>query len=160
MIGRLLPLQGAYEGQLASHAPFASLPAGQFAYTSGPNNVAMGRFAWANPVDGTVSNVASEGFPYGLAMQYRRPRRGEGQATFVQRGVRYLIPGKAITLADTGVFWVRFLQGANIGAVVYIDPSTGYAYAADGGGFTPTKYRVTTNTAVGGLGIISPYTSF
>jgi len=107
-----------------------------------------------------VSNVATVGFPFGVAMQYRRNRIGEGQATFIVGGVRYLIAGKPITLADTGVFWVRFPQGAFIGAVVYTDPASGIAYAADGGGFIATKYRVTTNTAPGALGIISPYTSF
>lgn len=157
MIGRLLPLQGRYEGQIASLAPFTSLLA---ARAAGPDNVALGRFAWANPADGTVSNVASPGFPFGLAIQYRRNRPNEGQATFFQRGVRYLIAGKPITLADSGVFWVRFPQGAFIGATVYIDPATGIAYSTDNGGFIPTKWRVTTNTAVGALGIISPYTSF
>lgn len=151
-----LPLQGRYEGQLASRAPFASLPA---ARAAGADNVALGRFAWADPATGDVSNVATVGFPFGLAMQYRRNRAGEGQATFVQNGVRYLIAGKPITLGDTGVFWVRFPQGASIGAIVYIDPATGITYAADGGGFIPTKYRVVTNTPVRGLGIISPYTS-
>jgi hypothetical protein len=149
-----------FEGALASVAPFASLPAPQGGYTAGPDNVALGRFAWASPVDGTVSNVATEGFPFGLAMQYRRNRIGEGQATFIVGGVRYLIAGKPITLAATGVFWVRFPQGASIGATVYADPATGIAYAADGGGFVPTKWKAITDAGVGSLGIISPYSQF
>ena len=124
----------------------------------GTQDLALGRFAWADPDTGEVSNAATSGFPIGLALPRRANFPGEGSAIYFIRGVRYLRSGKPVTLAETGEFWVRFPQGAWIGANVYADPATGIAYATDGGGFELTKYTAITNASPGCLGIISPYT--
>jgi len=154
MFGRFPP---SYEGALASLAPYASLIG---ARAAGSVDVALGRFGWLDIDSGDVSNTASDGFPFGITMQRRGSLPNEGSAVYWRGLTRYLRSGKPITLAATGVFWVRFPQGASIGATVYADPATGIAYAADGGGFVPTKFKTVTDAGVGCLGIISPYSQF
>jgi hypothetical protein len=150
----MFPYQGRYEGQLASLAPFVSM---LNVDAAGATDVALGRFAWADPSNGQVSNIATEGFAFGLALPRRGNFLGEGSAVYFRGGTRYLRSGKPITLAESGEFWVKFPQGAWIGANVYTDPATGIIYASQTGTLVLTKYRAITNAAPGALGIISPY---
>jgi hypothetical protein len=85
------------------------------------------------------------------------PRLGLWSLTYVVQGVRHLRAGNPVTLYSPGDFYVRFPQGANIGASVYVDPATGIAYAADGGGYQLTPWKAVTNARPGALGVISPY---
>lgn len=149
MFGRGSPF-GKYEGAWASRNPYGSLPTSSVV---GPLDIACGRFGWLDPLTDEVSNVAADSALLGLIL----PRPGLWSLTYVNQGVRYVRSGKPITLATTGDFWVKFPQGANIGAIVYADPATGIAYAADGGGFTRTKWKAVTTAAPGCLGVISPY---
>lgn len=138
-----------YEGAFASRKPFANIGGGQYAV--GPTDIAMGRFGWV--ANGQVSNVQSPNAPLGLIL----PRFGLWSLCYFQAGAFYLRAGKNVTLAARGDFWVRFPNGAFIGAPVYADPASGIAYAADGGGFERTAWTVITNAGAGGLAIISPY---
>lgn len=149
MLGRFLP-RGVYEGAFASRNPYGTLAPSSVV---GPVDVATGRFGWLDPLTGEVSNIEADSALIGLV----QPRYGLWSLTYVKKGVRYVRSGKPITLATTGDFWVKFPNGANIGAVVYADPATGIAYAADGGGFVRTKWKAVTRAAPGCLAIISPY---
>jgi hypothetical protein len=154
MRGRLAPL-GKYEGAFASRSPACTLTPNTVV---GSQDLAVGRFAWADPITGQCSNAQIAGGQYGIAQPVWTFRWGSWGLTYISGGVRFVRAGKPITLYVSGDFWVKFPNGALIGQTVYIDPATGIAYGADGGGFVATKFQVTTNTAVGGLGIISPYT--
>lgn len=150
MRGLLSPF-GQYEGAFASRAPACTLPTNTVV---GSQDLAAGRFAWADPITGECSNARISGAQYGIV----QPTWGRWPLTYWFKGVRYVRAGKPVTLYVSGDFWVKFPNGALIGQTVYIDPATGIAYGADGGGFVATKFQVTTNTRVGSLGIISPYT--
>jgi hypothetical protein len=149
MLGARLP-GGIYEGAFASRNPYGSLPTNSVV---GPVDIAVGRFGWLDPLTDEAGNVAIDNAIIGLV----QPRYGRWPLTYVSKGVRFVRAGKPITLCVTGDFWVKFPNGANIGASVYADPATGIAYAADGGGFVLTKWKAVTNVRVGGLGVISPY---
>jgi hypothetical protein len=150
MIGRRAPT-GIYEGAWASRNPYASLIPGTVV---GSVDIACGRFGWRD-ASGECSNAQSAGSTIGLV----QPQWGAWGLTYISRGVRFVRAGKPITLAASGDFYVRFPNGASIGASVWADPATGIAYAADAGGYQLTKWKAATNVAPGGLGIISPYGS-
>lgn len=150
MIGRRAPF-GVYEGAFATRNPVC---------TVGPNTVVgstdipVGRFAWADPATGQVSNVQMANGQLGVV----QPRWGLWSLTYFIRGVRYVRAGKPVTLYCSGDFFLRFPQGANIGRPVYADPATGIAYATDGGGsYVLTKWKTAANIKPGNLGVISPY---
>lgn len=147
---RILAPYGIYEGAYASRNPAATLTPDTVV---GPTDIAVGRFGFAAPGTGQVSNVYTPGDLYGIV----QPRAGLWSLTYWQAGVRYLRAGKPVTLYTSGDFYLRFPTGAIIGNPVYTDPSTGIAYAADGGGFLLTPWRVVTNIRPYCLGIVSPY---
>lgn len=149
MIAQRVPF-GIYEGAFASRNPVATLLANTVV---GASDIATGRFGWSDPVTGAVSNAQIAGGQLGIVM----PQRGGWLLTYTQQGVRYLRAGKPVTLWASGDFYLRFPQGALIGNPVWVDPATGIAYGADGGGYVRTKWTVITNTAPGCLGIVSPY---
>lgn len=142
--------RGIYEGAFASRNPYASLIGN---LTAGPGGLAMGRFGWASPDTGEVSNLFTPGRTLGIVV----PRFGLWSVVYCQSGTWFLRAGKPVTLAASGDFFLRFPGGAYLGNSVYADPVTGIAYAADGGGFVLTKWRVVTNAAPGGLGRVTPY---
>jgi hypothetical protein len=141
-----------YEGAAASRNPYASLlSTAAPGLVVGPTDIATGRFGWADPVTGEVSNTYTAGFPIGIVI----PRFGLWSLGYCQFGVWYVRSGKPITLAARGDFYVRFSNGAMIGQPVYADPLFGQAYTQDGGGYQLTTWMVITNAHAGGLGIIS-----
>jgi hypothetical protein len=151
MIGRRAPF-GIYEGAFASKAPACTLTGNTVVSAV---DLAVGRFAWRDPITGECANAQISGAQYGIAM----PVWGRWPLTYLSRGVRFVRAGKPITLWGSGDFYVRFPNGALIGNTVYIDPATGITYGADAGGFVATKWRVVTNARPGELAIISPYGS-
>jgi len=149
---------GVYEGSFADRNPAVCLLTDTVV---GATDLIVGRFGWADPVTGEVSNAQIAGAPLGVVM----PRPGTWALTYCQPAppgygppYRYLRAGKPVTLWVSGDFYLRFVQGAQIGNRVYADPATGLAYGSNvGGGFVETQFTVTTNTRVCGLGIVSPY---
>lgn len=151
------PLNCAFEGSAASRNHYASLlsPVSP-GLTVGAIDIATGRFGWADPVIGEVSNTYTAGFPIGLII----PQFGLWSLGYRQFGVWYMRAGKPITLAVRGDFFVRFPHGAMIGQPVYADPLFGQAYTADGGGYQLTTWKTVTSASPGGLGIISQAQDF
>ena len=155
MLGRRAPF-GVYEGAFADRNPVACLCPSTVV---GSQDIAVGRFGWADPATDEVSNAKIVGALYGIVM----PRPGTWELTYMQRSpgsppVRMLRAGKPVIVWVSGDFYLRFPLGALIGATVYTDPATGIAYGTNLGGYIATKWSVTTNVAPGGLGIVSPYT--
>lgn len=154
MIGNALAARapfGVYEGAFASRNPVCTLPPGTVV---GASDIAVARFAWADPASFEVSNVRMAGGVLGLVMPV--PGRNWG-AVYWSRGVQYLRAGKPCTLYSSGDFYVRFPLGGLIGSPTWVDPATGIAYGADGGGFVLTSWTAVTNVRPGSLGVISPY---
>lgn len=149
VISRFAPF-GVYEGAFASRNPVCTLPPGT---AVGATDIAVGRFAWADPASFEVSNVRMANGLLGLA----QPRAGLWSLTYWRRGVRYLRAGKPVTLYAAGEFYVRFPLGTLIGNPVYCDPATGIAYGSNLGGYILTSWVAVTNVRPGALGVISPY---
>jgi hypothetical protein len=157
--------RGAFEGAFASRNPAATLPAPvPRGFTAGPAGAAMGRFGWADPATGLVSNVYTAGFLLGLVTLQRLIDNPAALWDFAywQRtpgypGSWYIRQGKMVTLANTGDFWVRFMAGSQVGLRIWADPATGYAYTADAGGFILTPWYAAINVQPGGLGVVTPW---
>jgi hypothetical protein len=156
VIGHRAPF-GVYEGAFASRNPVCTLTPGTVV---GASDIAVGRFAWADPVTGEVSNTQIAGGQFGIAI----PRPGLWAVTYWLRTpnappVRMLRAGKPCTIYSSGEFYVRFPLGALIGNPVWVDPATGIAYGSNAtGDYVETKWTAVTNARPGSLGIISPYT--
>ncbi|AOA58322.1 structural cement protein Gp24 [Acinetobacter larvae] len=150
-LNRDLPL--GVEGDFASTNPYHSVLAGEGALTAGEASVTVGRFAWADPETGMVSNKKIEGGVIGFV-------RREQTAIIVE----YLaesslkVPkGFGVTLYDGGDFWARFEEGATIGQSVFASDTDGTVQAADSApaGHTDTGFKVASNAAVGNLAKIT-----
>lgn len=120
----------AVEGDFASANPRRSMLAGDGQLIAGPDGVTIGRFAWANNVDGVVTNnhpadAARLGFVH------------RDQVSIITGWLEQdtmLVPaGIEITLFDGGDFWARFATGATIGQQVYVNSVSGLAIAAAAG---------------------------
>lgn len=142
----------AAEGFFASRNPGSVLLAGPVAFRAGPNGLAVARFGWADVGTGLVDNVRANarqmlGFVF--------PVVNGNSAVQVCRGQRYVRPGVGVTLMQGGDYWVRFAGGALGGSVVYASLVDGTAISGVASGAEPTRWLVATDTAPGGLAIIS-----
>ncbi len=146
---------GIYEGAFASRNPVFTLAPSTVV---GASDIAVGRFAWSDPITGEVSNAQIAGGRFGLV----QPRFGLWPLTYLQPNppgppVRMLRAGKPCTLYTSGDFYVRFPQGASTRSTVYIDPATGIVYASQTGGLIQTNWITCQNVRPNCLGVISPY---
>jgi hypothetical protein len=135
-----------------SRQPFASMVAGPWAASAGPQGCAVGAFGWIDVATGIVTNQFSAGQllvftlphanPYNLwervFIQPRDP--STGLPPFSQEVVR---PGVRLVTAIAGVFSPKFPAGGIAGARVYADPTTGLPYAGNlTGALRPTPYTL------------------
>lgn len=112
----------AVAGDFASANPRASVLAGAGQLVAGPNGVTVGRFAWIDPVTGTVSNNGV-GAPAGFVH-----RNQQALITIFLAEQSNVIPaGLPVTLFDAGDFWVK-----NDGSVAAVTNHKAYANFATG----------------------------
>lgn len=129
-----------------NRAPYASLVANNGGLTAGPLGVAMGIFAWADPVLGQVSNAFSAGAQLGFVLPtfvgwswqrvYIACVLGAPPSAVITFPfpMRILRAGFPVVLAAVGNFITRFVQGGQAGSRVWVDPATGLAYSNSNGG--------------------------
>lgn len=129
-------------GDFCDSNPRATVDAGQGAFVAGPLGVTIGRFAWADADNLTVSN-AGTGAPTGFA-------RRDQQSIITQylAETSLLIPqGYPVTLFNEGGFWVY-----NAGSTTSNIGDTAYANYNDGsisfGTSVPTSGASTASTVV------------
>jgi hypothetical protein len=161
------------EGTLATRNPFASVPSPAGGHTAGINGVTLGRFGWADPDTGQVSNALLES---DQSLGFVLPQWGTWNRLYSQDGTWILREGLMVILASRGDFWCRFAAGANPGQQVFASTQDGSAavgilgpewtadsvitadsifYTADGGGWMPTQWTTVMPICAGGLGVIS-----
>lgn len=121
----------AVEGDFASANPRFTMLAGEDEFTAGPLGVVVGRFAWANPITGRVSNA--------------HPGVANSRLGFVGRSQPVLITGwlesegmtvqsgLEITMFSAADVWARFAAGATFGQKVFARFTDGAAIAGAAG---------------------------
>lgn len=130
--------------------PYASVVAGPWALTAGPDGVQIGVFGWADPDTGQVSNTQIAGGLLGFVLPVvgmynwqrafpQKPAIGCGPPALILR------PGMQCMLAAQGDFLTRFALGAQAGQQVFADPVTGAPYGGNPGGAVPTHWTVMQN---------------
>lgn len=142
----------AVEGDFASANPWASMLAGEAAFTAGPAGVTVGRFARASVTTGIVTNAKPSGISRVGFVGRHQPQiitAFLGQASM-------LIPGGLeTTMYDRGDFWCRFAAGATIGQKVFSSDTDGTATSAAAGGTvagsTETSFWVHSTALAGEL---------
>ena len=151
-LNRDLPV--AVEGDFASTNPYHSVLAGEGNLKAGPDGVTIGRFAWADPVTGLVSNAKITGGVIGFVR-----RDNTALLTKYLAESTMLIPaGFGVTLYDKGDFWGRFAAPAAIGQKVFASDTGGSLRASSSAteaGHTDTGFVVASNAAAGELAKIS-----
>jgi hypothetical protein len=169
----------AIEGSRANFNPLATVPAGNGQLTAGVNGCIFGRFGFADPNSGQVSNSFAPGQTIGFVLpQWFRFARNGWNLAYWEACALVLRQGMSVVLAAAGDFWARFCGGAQAGQKVWASTSDGSArtgvygpewtadstvtadsivYSADGGGFVATHWTVLTSTPPGGLALISSY---
>ena len=150
---------GIYEGAFAqpnpqyqlSNPPFPAMPGGPFA--AAPGGVIQGRFGWADPTTGLVSNVPTTGAALGVVV----PQRGTFARVYFDPTVKAwrIRQGLPATLCLGGPFWLRFQFGAVAGTPAYADSVDGHAVSGYAAGAVLTRWTVTTGCEPGGLAVIS-----
>lgn len=151
-----------FEGSLISRAyqPVpSSVLAGPGALRAG-GDLLQGRFGWADPVTGLVTNAQGAGTLLGLVLPKVRPpvRRFSQQWTWAYTdagGLTYIRSGIGVTLVSNGNYCVRFPAGAVVGEVVYADILDGHAVSGEADGSFQTPWTVAVGCTPGCLGEIS-----
>lgn len=110
-------------GDFASVNPRVSVVNGPGAFVAGTNGVLIGRFAWADANNLTVSNAGTGGAPTGFVA-----RAQQGLITqFLQESSMQIPAGLPVTLYSKGDYWVKN-DGASssaINGVAYANNATG-----------------------------------
>lgn len=141
----------AAEGAFASRNPRATLLAGFDCFKAAEDGLAVARFAWADRNTGFAANTRTApdqllGFVLPLA---------NGYMLRVYRGQHYARPGVGVTLMKSADVWARFAGGASAGQQVYASLIDGAAISGQADDSEATPWFVVTDTAPGGLAIIS-----
>lgn len=144
------------EGDFASTNPYHTLLAGDGALKAGDNGVYVGRFAWVDETNGTVTNAEISGARFGFVRrdQYAVITQYLAESTL-------LVPaGFGVTLYDGGDFWARFANGAVIGESVYASTTDGSvlsASTAPDSGYIDTGFKVASKAASGEIAKITNF---
>jgi hypothetical protein len=110
------------EGDFASVNPRTSVVNGPGAFVAGPNGVLVGRFAWADANNVTVSNTGA-GAPTGFVARSQQALI----TAFLGESTQLIPAGMGVTLFSSGDFWVKN-AGASSSAIsqaAYTNNSTG-----------------------------------
>jgi len=122
----------AVEGDFASLNPRASVLAVGGNLVAPPTGLLVGRFAFVDPTDQSVSQSYASGNQIGFFA-----RNAQALITAFLGAATMLVPsGFMVTLFSQGEFWARFGNGATAGQQVYADETTGAAQSGTG---TPTS---------------------
>lgn len=119
-----------------------------------PDGLAVGVFGWCNPDTGYASNAkTSDASLLGFVL----PTYGGWQRLRITPTRQFIRPGLEVTLCSAGDFYTLFPYGSLPGQPVYASivdgtPISGYS---DDAQLTP--WSVVTQTAPGGLAIISTW---
>lgn len=150
-----------FEGALISRAeqPIpSSLLAGPGGLRAGVD-LLQGRFGWADPETGLVTNVQAAGTVLGLILpKVRPPVANFSQAwtwAYTAACLTYIRSGIGVTLVSSGNYYVRFAAGAVPGEPVYADGLDGHAISGEAVGAFLTPWTVAVGCAPGRLGQIS-----
>lgn len=142
----------AVAGDFASTNPRRSVVSHEGALVAGATGVTVARFAWASGA-GTVSNEGA-GKPTGFVNRLQ----GSALITVYLAEVSQLIPqGFAVTLMETGDYWIKSSTVATVGQKVFASLTTGEIQTGAAGatiaGHIETDFRVS-GFATGGTGAI------
>lgn len=135
----------AVEGDFASTNPRSTVLAGPGGLVAGPAGVTVGRFAWVAPDFRSVSSFATDNSaPDGFV---HRDQQGLIE-NYLQEFSMQVPKGFAVTLHNTGDFWVRNQGPAALGtgSVVFAGFADGGAYSAAPAGAAGTASIGSTNT--------------
>jgi len=118
----------AVAGDFASSNPRSSVLAGPGGLVSGAAGVTIGRFAWAtNPVDGSGSPSQVSNNGVGPVTGFVHREQQGLITTYLAESGMVIKPGFAMTLMDSGDFWVT-----NDGATQALPGMKAFANYADG----------------------------
>lgn len=116
----------AVAGDFCSANPRAVVLGGPGQYVAPTDGLTVGRFAWANPDSGVVSQSYVSGDQIGFLH-----RENQALITEFLGEASTLVPaGNVVTLFDQGEFWAEFAAGAAPGDLVFADPDTGAPIAS------------------------------
>jgi hypothetical protein len=146
--------------------PVPSVLAGPTALRAAPGGVLQGRFAWANPATGLVSNTrVTAQDQIGIVKPYRSASGadvvgfGWTWQFFDPVANAYRIrQGLNVNLFAAGPMWLRFAGGAYAGQMVYASHVDGSASSGSGDELTP--WIVSSNSSPGNLAIVSTTAKF
>lgn len=148
--------------------PVPSVLAGPGALVAAPGGVIQGRFGWANPATGLVSNTrVTAQDQIGIV----KPYRSASGADVVGVGWTWQFydpavcafrvrQGLNVNLFSAGPFWLRFAGGAYAGQMVYASLSDGSAASGPMAGYELTRWVVSSNSNPGDLAIVSTTAKF
>jgi hypothetical protein len=135
----------AEAGDFAGTNPRASVQAGPGALVAAVGGLRVGRFAWANPATGKLSNVYQTGSQ--LCFVHREQ---QGIITeFLGKATELVVQGYPADGNTRGDFWAEFLLGATAGQKVYANALTGAATAAAAA--TSGAFAITASLAATGI---------
>lgn len=148
--------------------PVPSVLAGPGALRAAPGGTLEGRFGWANPATGLVSNTrVTAADQIGIVTPYRN-RSGQGVLganwtwhTYdaAARGFR-IRQGLNVNLQAAGPVWARFAGGAYAGQIVYASLIDGTAISGETSDAEASPWVVSSNCDPGNLAIISTSAKF
>lgn len=136
----------AREGFPSSLNPACTLLGNAGGLVAGPAGVIMGRFGWADPMTGQVTNQRTNleqklGFVMPVLGTWQR------QKAFAQNGLWTLREGYEVTLASRGDFWAKFAGGCGQCQPVYANQLDGTAYVGEPG-WTADSETVTADSTI------------
>lgn len=119
----------AVEGDFASANPRSTFLAGPSGLVSGPNGLYVGRFAWASSrrLDGDSAPAEANNYGSGPPQGFVHREMQALITTFLSQSGLLIPPGLAVTLHNSGDFWVR-----NNGTVAAVPGMKAYANLANG----------------------------
>lgn len=134
---------------------------GYSAWKAGTGGVVVGRFAFANLTDGTVTTAAPAVAANLMRVGFVHRYHPVIISAFLDEQASMLYAGQEVDIVDGGDFWARFPNGGTPGQKVFASTTTGLAVgtAAAGGtvaGAIETRWYLDTNPiANGNIGKIS-----
>jgi hypothetical protein len=137
----------AVAGDFCSANPRATVLAGPGEFLAPAGGLVVGRFCWADPNTGTVSQSYKAGYQLGYLHR-------ENQAIITQflgDNTLSVAAGIVVTLLSQGEFWAQFEAGATPGNAVYADPNTGKPVAGAAGGLNVSSVTASAGSAFTGV---------
>lgn len=156
-----MPVEGAFyyaPGPYQQYR-FGTLNAGpQGSIRAGAGGAIIGRFAWVSPDGVALNERTSDADLIGFVLPEVAPLIDWRRVFFDETlGVWRIRQGLNISLLADGAVWARFPFGAYAGQDVYANPLDGTPISGYSVGAELTRWKVNSNTAPGGLAIITTW---